>query len=313
MTPLVSVILPTHNPDPGRLERTLAGLCNQTLPLIQWETILIDNASTQPPAAAFLARHGPSNLKVLHEPVLGLTVARRFGFAACAASVAVLVDDDNVLAPDYLEQTLTLLAAHSRVGALGGRVRPEFVSEPPAWTREFHGLLALRDLGDTPLISEGLRPRGTKHNEYPLFAPMGAGMVLRREAWTAWADLCRTRQTSPTDRCGNELTSSGDNDIVLALMRAGWEVGYFPDLSLTHLIPSARLEPNYLARLNYGIQKSWQQVLALHEASPWSRLTRIGVALRKIKAWAVCKPWTSSAARVRWQGVCGHFDGRVSY
>jgi hypothetical protein len=169
----------------------------------------------------------------------------------------------------------------------------------------------LRDLGGTSIISNGLRPRGTKHNEYPLFAPLGAGMALRRAAWTAWIELCLTRQTSPNDRHGSELTSSGDNDIILALMRTGWEVGYFPELSLTHLIPPTRLEADYLARLNRGIQKSWQQVLAMHDASPWPPLSRLGAALRKIKAWFSCKPWLSPAARVRWQGTCGHFDGRT--
>jgi hypothetical protein len=64
-------------------------------------------------------------------------------------------------------------------------------------------------------------------------------------------------------------TSSGDNDIVLCAMRAGWEVAYFPSLALNHLIPAGRLESNYLARLNRRVQKSWMQVLTLHDANPW--------------------------------------------
>lgn len=308
----ISVLLPTHNPDLGRLERTLAGLRAQTLPAHLWETILIDNASTASPPPGFLARNSPSNLSILHESFLGLTAARRCGFLAATAPVAVLVDDDNVLAPDYLEQALRLLAAHPRIGTLGGRVLPEFESEPPAWTREFHGLLALRDLGPEPQISQGLRPPGAIHNTYPLFAPFGAGMVLRREAWTAWLDSRHTTGSILSDRCGAKLTSSGDNDIVLALMRAGWEVGYFPELALTHLIPASRLDAAYLARLNHGIQKSWQQVLAKHDASPWPPLTATGAALRSARAWFTHRAWSSPAACIRWQGACGHFDGRVS-
>lgn len=308
---LLSVILPTHNPDASRLRRTLDGLCAQTLPPASWETILVNNASTAFPGTRFLAAHAPANFRLLAEPKLGLSTARACGFSAAAGGFAVLVDDDNVLAPDYLAQVLALFAAHPRVGALSGKNLPEFEGPPPDWTREFHGLLALRDLGEASLLSHGLRSHDNTRNNYPLFAPMGAGMALRREAWTAWLSLRRNGE-GPTDRRGDELNSSGDNDIVLALMRAGWECAYFPELSLTHLIPSSRLEADYLARLNHGIQKSWQHVLALHDASPWLPLSPLGARLRKLKAWFTHRAWSSPAARVRWQGACGHFDGRVS-
>ena len=58
-------------------------------------------------------------------------------------------------------------------------------------------------------------------------------------------------------------------------------------------------------------QKSWMQVLTLHDACPWPPLSPAGVALRKGKAWFVYHAWTSPAARVRYHGVCGHFEGRL--
>jgi glycosyltransferase involved in cell wall biosynthesis len=307
----LSVIIPTHNPDAKRLGRTLAGLRAQTLPANRWETVLVNNASSQFPDDSFFADCAPGNFSLVHEPALGLTAARRRGFGAAGGAFAVLVDDDNVLAPDYLAQALALFEAHPCIGALGGKSVPEFEEPPPAWAHEFFGLLALRDLGPAPLISHGLRPPGATRNDYPLFAPIGAGMALRREAWTAWLDA-RHDSARPSDRRGDELTSSGDNDIVLTLMEAGWEVAYFPALSLLHLIPVVRLDPDYLARLNCGIQKSWMQVLAAHDASPWPPLTPPGAKLRQIKAWFIHHPWSSPAARVRWAGACGHFLGRRS-
>jgi GT2 family glycosyltransferase len=218
------------------------------------------------------------------------------------------VDDDNVLAPDYLEGSLSAFASHPRVGLAGGRSVPRFSSDPPGWAREFYGLLALRDLGGADRISQGLRPRGSERNAYPDFAPIGAGMALRRAAWQAWLDA---PASGLSDRRGGALSSSGDNDIVLCAMRAGWEVGYFPGLVLTHLIPPGRLEASYLARLNRGIQKSWMQVLARHDASPWPPITPAGAALRKARAWFTHRAWSSPAARIRWNGACGHFEGRV--
>jgi GT2 family glycosyltransferase len=308
----LSVIIPTHNPDPGRLRATLLGLRAQTLPVDRWATILVNNASTRFPDAAFFSTCAPGNFSIVAEPELGLTAARRRGFHAATGKFAVLVDDDNVLAPDYLEQMSRIFAAHPQVGLVGGKSLPHFESPPPEWAREFFPLLALRDLGPVEMISAGLRPTDATYNQYPNFAPIGAGMALRREAWEAWLQADPARNAAISDRRGSELTSSGDNDIVLCAMRAGWEAGYFPALILTHLIPRGRLEPSYLARLNRGIQKSWMQVLTLHQANPWPPITRSSAILRKLKAWFVHRAWSSTTASIRWQGVCGHFDGRSS-
>jgi glycosyltransferase involved in cell wall biosynthesis len=310
MTPMVTVIIPTHNPDPERLRLALHGLRSQTLDAARWETLIVDNASTLFPDAAWFVTHAPNRSRVVREAALGLSAARRRGFQEAAGECAVLVDDDNVLAPDYLEQVLAIFAHHPKVGAAGGRTRPRFDEDPPAWAHEFFPLLALRDLGDRKKVSEGLRPEGAAHNQYPAFAPIGAGMALRRRAWDVW--LARPA-LGLCDRRGNELSSGGDNDIVLCAMRGGWEVGYFPELALTHLIPRGRFDPHYLERLNYGIQRSWMQVLTHHEANPWTGLTPVGAALRKAKAWLTYRAWASPAARIRWSGACGHFEGRVTH
>lgn len=297
----LSVILPTHNPHAGRLARALAALRLQSLPPDRWETVLVDNASS---AAVTNGGNGPANLRIIREPILGLTSARRRGLQESTGEIIVMVDDDNALAPDYLERVLAHFAANPRIGALGGRSVPEFEVEPPAWVREFDDLLACRDLGSAPLIS------APETREYPTFAPIGAGMALRRAAVQRWLEDASSGNLP--DRRGTALTSSGDNDIIFTVLRSGWQVGYFPDLTLTHLIPASRLQPDYLARLNRGIQKSWQLVLRRHGASPWSVIAPWTVPLRQAKAWFACRAWSSPAAHIRWQGACGHFEGRVA-
>ncbi|MBP6864816.1 MAG: glycosyltransferase family 2 protein [Candidatus Didemnitutus sp.] len=305
----LSVFIPTHNPHRGRLARTLAGLRSQTLPADRWETILVDNASTPALAAGVLTDPSPANLRVVREDTLGLTAARRRGFAEARGALVVMVDDDNVLAPDYLAQVLALFAAHPPLGAAGGKSAPEFEATPEPWVREFDGLLACRDLGESEIVATQLWDAARGRNEYPPCAPIGAGMALRRAAVETW--LARPGSTL-TDRRGAELTSGGDNDIVLTLLAQGWHVGYFPSLALTHLIPTGRVQRDYLARLNRGIAKSWIQVLTQHAACPWGAIAPWTVPLRKAKAWFHYSAWAGPVEFIRWQGACGHFEGQAS-
>lgn len=304
----LSVIVPTHNPHPGRLARTLDALAAQTLPVAEWETLLVDNASVPSLGVDALAPSSSRNLRIVREVELGLSHARRCGLQAARGELCVFVDDDNCLAPDYLANALDAFARHPELGAAGGPSRPEFETPPPDWAGEFLPLLALRDLGSEPTLAKLETPVVGGHPAYPACAPIGAGMVVRRSAVQSWIDRS---DRGPADRRGRELTSGGDNDIVLSILRAGWQVGYFPELALTHLIPASRLDPDYLARLNRGIQKSWMQVLALHDANPWPPISRGSVPLRKMKAWLHHRAWESSAAFIRWQGSCGHFEGRA--
>jgi Glycosyltransferases, probably involved in cell wall biogenesis len=307
----LSVILCTYHPDAGRLRRTLAGLCAQTFPPAQWETLVIDNAPSPLLSVDTLPGPAPTHLRLLHEPSSGLTFARRCGLNAAHpdSEFCLFVDDDNVLAPDYLARVVAHFDAHRQLGGIGGKSLPEFEQPPaPWWCAEFDGLLACRDLGSAPLFAADSRDPANGRRRYPHCAPVGAGMALRREAVRVWLD----QPSTLTDRRANELTSGGDNDIVFTVLRAGWQVAYFPDLVLTHLIPAARVQRDYLARLDRAVAKSWIHVLQKHDANPWPPIARWTVPLRRFKAWFTYRAWTGPAAYIRWQGACGHFEGRAT-
>lgn len=303
----VSVIICTYQPPEEAYRRTLAALSTQKLERTEWELIIVDNNSPTPSRCheQFSASLAP---RLFREMQPGQANARRLGLREARGQLIVFADQDNVLAPDYLAEVVSLFARHTEVGLAGGKSLPEFESPPPPWTREFWPLLALRDQGDTPVIVRELRPPGTDRNQYPLEAPHGAGMAGRKAAFDPWLAHSLGEFSG---RRFNAMTSGDDNDIVLWAMRTGWAVAYFPTLVLTHLIPPERLTPAYLARINRGIQTSWMQLLYHHDANPWPPLTPVGARLRQLKAWFTHQAWRSPAARIRWQGACGHFLGRI--
>lgn len=305
---MISVVLPTRNPHPERLRRTLAGLAAQTLGRAQWETLLVDNASDRPwePPAEFSA--ALPGFQRLRESRPGLTPARLCGIRAARGDVLVFVDDDNVLAPDYLAEVQRLFGENPRLAAAGGPVVPEWETPPPDWTREFHGLLALRDLGPEPRLAPG-----GPGAPWPDFAPVGAGLAVRRAGALAYAAaLADDPVRRALDRRATQLGSGGDNDLVFTLLHAGGDVGYFPALRLTHLIPAGRLEAAYLARLNEGIMRTWVIVLHLHGQCPWPAVAPWTVALRTARAWLRSRAWRSPAHRVRWHGAAGQFQGQAA-
>lgn len=310
MQPQLSVIIPTHNPDHARLKRTLAGLAAQTLNKDCWEAILVNNASTSDLGTNEFQSLLPS-LRIVTEPQLGLTHARLAGFAVAKADILVLVDDDNVLASDYLETSFSYAAQHPHIGTFGGKSLPEFETPPPVWFEDAGVSLGCRDRGN---IEERFVPTpGTPLTSYPELSPIGAGMVLRRAVAEAYRRILAGRTGSTiTDRCGEQLSSAGDCDMVLCGLQAGWGTAYTPALRLTHLIPAGRLTVGYLRRIAYASFRDFVRVLALHGIFPWPPISPWTVPLRQLKAWFTFRAWRGLPNSIRWYGAKGQIEGRAS-
>jgi len=242
-----------------------------------------------------------SNTKKVLEPRQGLTNARLRGFAEAKGGIIIMVDDDNVLDSDYLANTSAIFNKYSDLGAAGGKSIPVFEIPPPSWIKEFYGNLALRDLGNAILINGW-------NNTYPASAPIGAGMTIRKEALKNYLAKAASGQKLSGDRTGSNLSSGGDNDIVLEILKSGWNVGYFPSLSLQHLVPAGRVKVSYLSKLLRQTNTSWIKLLESHGINPWAKVSRWTVPFRKVKSWVEYKAWRSEVNYIRWQGACGTFE-----
>lgn len=237
--PRVSVIVCTHNPREEYLRRVLAGLRGQTLPLDQWELLLIDNASAEPLSGRLDLSWHPKARHV-RELELGLTPARLRGIAEATGEVMVFVDDDTVLAPDYLEQAIAISAEWPFVGVWGGNVVPEYEQPLPNWVGTEAWRLTVVDVKED--VWSNLR-------EGFATIPVGAGMCIRRRVGLFFLERCQTsRQSKSLDRAGAALSGYGDVDLAHCAMDIGLGTGKFVRLSLTHLIPASRLTLDYFLR-----------------------------------------------------------------
>lgn len=305
--PLLSIVIPTHNPDLANLSRVLAAIDDQTLPADQWEVLIVDNASPNPVEQSLGQADHRSVLRLIRESRLGLTAARWRGVTEAKAPIVMFVDDDNCLQVDYLEKALTLFSEHPRLGAAGGRALPEYELPPPSWYRLGLAPLGCRDLGEDALVMAA--HVYAEEPTYPSFAPIGAGMILRKEAVQSWT--ATALQSTITDRVGTALSSAGDCDMVLHVLESGWDVGYFPSLQLTHLIGTSRVRQKYLEAISRTAFCDFIRVLDQHGIRPWSAIPSWSVPLRILKAWFTHRAWRSPEARLHWQSAIGQFQGRA--
>jgi glycosyltransferase involved in cell wall biosynthesis len=243
-----SVIICTHNPRPHYLRRVLAALRAQTLQLDQWELVLIDNASREALSGATwdLAWH-PYAYHV-REDELGLASARLRGMREARADMLVFVDDDNLLAPDYLEQALRIKHEWPMLGVWGcGVASPEFEAQPPDALRDYLNKLAIRE---NKVVQFS--------NVMPCYraVPWGTGQCLRAQVAVAYREQFEKSSIKIKDRTGPSFDSAGDLEIVYVACALGMGVGIFPQLKLVHLIPKERLEEDYLVKLVEGIETS---------------------------------------------------------
>lgn len=309
----LSVIICTYNPRKEYLDRVLQGLRAQTLDKVQWELVVIDNKSNESLAEVYnLSWHARG--RVVREEKPGLAHARIRGVQETSGEIIVFVDDDNVLAADYLAHALRIMKKRPHLGSIGGKAIPEYEVQPPGWFKELGISLGCRDLGDQVHFTEfhvNGPSRDLSFDHYPAFAPIGTGMVIRRSAFLFYSEEVKNNEVrKKLGRTGKSLLSGEDNDIVLTILKGGWDIGYFPELSLAHIIPDSRLQKSYLERMAESSNLTWVIVLDVHGIRPWPAIPHWSKMLRKIKAFYTMKAWLSVVNFIRWKGICGRIEGQ---
>ncbi len=271
--PALSILICAHNPRPDYLKRVMDSLRAQTLDRHTWELLLVDNASKNPLAKDWdlsdfpLGRH-------INEPEVGLTPARLRAIREAASDIILFVDDDNVLEPDYLEQSLRIGREWPLLGAWGGQQFPEFEGgEPDAqWKRELWTAKLDRDLWS--------------NNYDRVTAPVGAGVCVRKTVAEKYATLARESGLRLNlDRKGDGLNAAGDIDMAYVACDMGLGLGRFRALKLAHLIPARRVSDEYLYKLCEGFGYSDTILAALRGKFPSKlcRFDRLVLAYKRMR------------------------------
>ncbi|MEO6719210.1 MAG: glycosyltransferase [Ferruginibacter sp.] len=239
----ISVIVCCFNSS-SRLQPTLEHLCWQKkIPVESWEVIIVDNASSDDTAAKATAiwnsfAVSKPAFKIVYEEKAGLSSARQKGIQESRFKYVLFCDDDNWLNETYLAGAVAIMYANPAIGALGGNGFPVFESkEPPHfWKNQYH-VLAVGSQWHT--VGDITNERGVLY---------GAGLVLNKAAYNELIEKYNF-YFQVSDRIGDNLASSGDHELCLALKRIGYKIFYSETLTFKHYIPQRRTTISYYKKL----------------------------------------------------------------
>lgn len=264
----LALIIPTRN-RPQLLADAIDSAAGQTVPFA--EVVLIDEASQPPVDVASLAhRMGSVNLRALtHATPKGGPTAKNAGAFSATASLVAFLDDDDLVAPTFVEKVLDAFAAYPTLDVLFVGVEA-FGDNPDEHQRNVRTALAnlLRDTTwlqgshDVKLFTAGL----TEH----LFrsVPMAFQRpVVRRDVFVRSGGL-RPIRTWWDGEWAIRVAAAGANIGLLDLELQRWRVsgqGFFTGKDSARSVFEIEIEIK--ERLREELAATGHRQLALHAAS----------------------------------------------
>jgi GT2 family glycosyltransferase len=156
------------------------------------------------------AAAAPWELKLIAEPVPGVSRARNRGVAASRGGIIVFLDDDCYISPEFFRETLRIFGDPS-IGFAGGRALPFDETDQPV---SIFPMTELKRFPARGAILPGEMP--------------GSGMAVRRAAWDDAGGY--DESFGP----GAPLLASEDVDLQQRLLGAGWDGLFDPRLWIYH-------------------------------------------------------------------------------
>lgn len=252
----ISVVIVAYNPRKEYLERVVQSIVNQSIPRSAFEFLVVDNNSVPPIRDYSLIKR--QRIKVIVEKRQGLTAGRDCAWRHADGDIVVFVDDDNVLASNYLSVASELMR-DPHIGILSGQVEPEYEIQPDPWFERYEERIAVRRFP-----SEGLFL--TSIPQYSNYFPIGAGAVVRRSILKRYFEGL-SEENRIEGRLGNSLSSAEDLDLDFFAISKGYLIGSSTKLRCRHLIPPVRTTVHYIInhsesslKSTFHVNRKWKGV-----------------------------------------------------
>lgn len=258
----VTVALCCHN-SVNELEGTLKHLAYQKVKeSLKWEILLVNNASTDNTAAfaekVWQELGSKVPLRIVEESVLGLSHARKTGFLMANYEYVLILDDDVLLAENYIQTGFDKMSTNNRIGVLCGWGEPKFgIDKLPDWL--------------TPDFQFSCLSKPPCERKIRDCATILMGAFTRKSIWTKLYKV--GFNTIQEGRKGNSLGGGEDLEMTCMVTLLGYEIWESPQLYFQHFIPAERLSKEHVKKMSIGNGKVKTYILPYY----WLCNNKLGI------------------------------------
>lgn len=266
--PLLTVAICTHNRAallPDAVTSVTRQINDDT------DVLIVNNASTDdtPRVAAALAAAHP-HVRVVEEPLLGLSYARNTALALAASQYVVFLDDDAVAEPGWLTSYRHFLERPPvrGIAAAGSVVHPRYDAPVPRWLP-----------GGANMLDVGARAHPMTGRRFP----WGCNFACNRARALAIGGF------SPVlGRRGAELGAHEETDLFQRLRAAGYSIWWLPDAPIRHHIAPHKLRLGFHW---YSALASGRSTVAVRMRERQGRWRRFGLLMGRLLTMPVLSAW----------------------
>ncbi|HEY0164155.1 MAG TPA: glycosyltransferase, partial [Sphingomicrobium sp.] len=227
--PFVTVAVCTRD-RPAELDRLLASVAELRVPGgLRWELLIVDNGSGDSVEAIVTKYRSRLPLRLIREPVPGLSNARNRGVAEARGTYICWTDDDTMLSAGWLNAYVGAFQRHPECVVFGGPIRARLEEPAPRWVRA--------SLSRSPLAAafahleiDQEKPIASPREQ----SPWGANFAIRT------AEQRQLRYDPQLGRSPHHARLGEECDLIVRLMDRGATGYWVPDAMVDHCIPLAR-------------------------------------------------------------------------
>ncbi len=199
------------------------------------EVIVVDNGSTDDTPAVIADAQDLFEVPLRHlaEQTPGKSNAIAAALAVATGDVLAFTDDDVDVDPAWVD-TIRCVMSDPGIALAGGPVTPRWETEPPSWLRgsvDEYGRLA------APL---GLLSYGSESFPLGPRTVLGANLIVRAEVLRKLGGY-----STHIGKLRGTLLSGEDHELCMRVQNAGFRAIYWPELTVTHWVPAARMRARY--------------------------------------------------------------------
>ena len=240
----LSVVVCTYNRC-QLLKTCLDSLVNQALPRSEYETIVIDNNSTDDTQKLVQEYYSNiKNIKLIKEENQGLSHARNRGWREASGMYVAFIDDDAKADKNWAERViLSFQEVKPSPDVVGGKIIPFFYGQIPPWFPI-----------DIEVLSRGDRKRflTAAEGQYGFY---GSNMIFKKE-------ILQENNGFSTEygMQGNAIGVAEETEFFRRLSKLSPVLWYDPDIIVEHLISANSFDFKFIFRRCYKNGKALAEI-----------------------------------------------------